>query len=166
MQITLSTRDLITPDLNRLYRASKNRVAIHQAIAIGLVSIAKRAFTSADLRPSVWPNKTDGSPATLRKSGTLAKSIRAIATDTAATIATDRKYAAIHQLGGKTKAHIIRPRNGRALKTPFGFFKKVNHPGSKIPARPYMPFTAAARPTPAADRLIRQVLEKKLLPKK
>lgn len=30
-----------------------------------------------------------------------------------------------------TKAHEIRAKNAKALKTPYGFFKKVNHPGTK-----------------------------------
>jgi len=51
---------------------------------------------------------------------------------------TNIPYAAIHQLGGKTAAHVILPRNKKALKTPYGIFKKVNHPGSVIPARPYL----------------------------
>jgi len=29
-----------------------------------------------------------------------------------------------------TAPHIIRPRNGRALRTPFGTFAQVNHPGT------------------------------------
>lgn len=30
-----------------------------------------------------------------------------------------------------TKPHIITPKNKQALKTPYGIFKKVNHPGTK-----------------------------------
>ena len=30
-----------------------------------------------------------------------------------------------------TKPHEIRPRNKKALNTPYGVFKKVNHPGTK-----------------------------------
>lgn len=35
-----------------------------------------------------------------------------------------------------TKPHEIKPKNAKALKTPFGYRKKVNHPGTK--ARPYL----------------------------
>ena len=35
-----------------------------------------------------------------------------------------------------TKPHEIRPKNKKALKTPFGARKKVNHPGTK--ANPYL----------------------------
>lgn len=52
-------------------------------------------------------------------------------------------YAAIHQLGGRTAAHIIVPRNKKALKTPYGLFRKVRHPGSVIPARPFLGLSEA-----------------------
>ncbi len=35
-----------------------------------------------------------------------------------------------------TKPHTIKPKRKKALKTPFGAFKKVNHPGTK--ANPYL----------------------------
>jgi len=45
------------------------------------------------------------------------------------TTGTNVEYAAGVEFG--TRAHVIRPKNAKALKTPFGFFKKVNHPGSR-----------------------------------
>lgn len=51
-------------------------------------------------------------------------------------------YAAIHEFGGKTSAHEIRPRLSSSLKFNIGgrdvFAKRVMHPGSNIPARPYL----------------------------
>jgi HK97 gp10 family phage protein len=52
-------------------------------------------------------------------------------------------YARIHEFGGTTKPHVIVPRNKKALKFKGAggddvFAKIVNHPGSKIPARPYL----------------------------
>lgn len=51
-------------------------------------------------------------------------------------------YAAIHEFGGTTKAHDILPRNGKVLAFMMNgnpaFAKVVHHPGSKIPARPYL----------------------------
>jgi len=35
-----------------------------------------------------------------------------------------------------TKPHVILPKKKKALKTPYGVFKKVNHPGTK--ANPYL----------------------------
>lgn len=53
-----------------------------------------------------------------------------------------KDYAAIHQWGGTTRPHIIRAKTKKALAFSGGIFKQVNHPGSKIPARPYLPITA------------------------
>ncbi len=63
-------------------------------------------------------------------------------------------YARILELGGTTRAHVIRARNAQFLKfeannsdyTPWGlgalggmvFRRKVNHPGSHFPPRPYL----------------------------
>ena len=51
-------------------------------------------------------------------------------------------YAAIQEYGGTTKAHVIEAVNGKALAFMMGgkqvFFKRVNHPGSTIPAHRYM----------------------------
>ena len=54
----------------------------------------------------------------------------------------DVKYAAIQEYGGKTSAHEILPDKARALAFMIGgtlrFAKSVHHPGSTIPARPYL----------------------------
>lgn len=56
-------------------------------------------------------------------------------------------HARIQELGGKTKPHLIvprrRPKTGKLVfywkrAGSVVFFKKVNHPGSKIPAKPYL----------------------------
>jgi phage gpG-like protein len=55
-------------------------------------------------------------------------------------VGSNKVYAAINHFGGQTRPHVIKARPGSALKTPFGLFKSVNHPGSKIEARPVMGF--------------------------
>jgi phage gpG-like protein len=54
-------------------------------------------------------------------------------------------YAGIHEFGGQTRPRTIYPRKGRALSFFIGgravTVAKVNHPGSKIPAR--APFSTA-----------------------
>lgn len=51
-------------------------------------------------------------------------------------------YAAIHEFGGKTRAHRIEPRRKKFLHFFSGgqeiFSRGVNHPGSRIPARPFL----------------------------
>lgn len=52
------------------------------------------------------------------------------------------KYAAAHEFGVTTRPHVITARNAAALAFMMNgrkvFFKRVNHPGSKIPERSYM----------------------------
>ncbi len=89
MQLKLhKTRDGITPDLARLAaRALNTRAALRQG-GQAAVSIAKRAFGDASLRPASWPalkesmlaaraRKGQGS-APLRASGALWQSLRVI----------------------------------------------------------------------------------------
>lgn len=76
----------------------------------------------------------------LRRRGYLSDTIRCQAGENGVRVGTNRVYGAIHQLGGQTKAHVIRPVKGKALAWPGGRHpvRGVNHPGSKIPARPYL----------------------------
>jgi phage gpG-like protein len=56
-------------------------------------------------------------------------------------IGSAKHYAAIHQLGGETGPRTIRPKNKKALFWPGAGhpMKAVRHPGSTIPARPFLP---------------------------
>lgn len=75
----------------------------------------------------------------LQDTGRLRDSIVTASTGNSVTIGTNVVYAAIHQFGGQTKAHVIKPKNKKVLAFNGRFAKKVNHPGSKIPARPFLP---------------------------
>lgn len=77
----------------------------------------------------------------LQASGRLASSIIPSNDSTSATVGTNVIYAAIQNFGGETKPHVIVPRNARALRFGGIFAKRVNHPGSKIPARPFLTIT-------------------------
>lgn len=77
----------------------------------------------------------------LQDSGRLAASITRSFDATTARVGTNLVYARIHQFGGRTKAHVIRAKNKKALYTPFGPRKSVQHPGSNIPARPFLSLT-------------------------
>ena len=77
-----------------------------------------------------------------RSIGPLYRSVRLSTTDKSATVYTQGiPYAKIQEEGGITRAHPIVPRTASilAFEGPAGlvFAKRVNHPGSNIPARPY-----------------------------
>ncbi len=77
---------------------------------------------------------------TLTDTGRLRASFTRQASEDEVIVGTNVVYAAIHQFGGKTRPHVIRPRRKKALFWP-GLnhpVKKVQHPGSKVPARPFL----------------------------
>jgi phage virion morphogenesis protein len=76
-----------------------------------------------------------------RSAGGLAASITSRSDDRSAITGTNKVYAAIHQFGGKTKPHVIRPKAKRALSFGGIVVRQVNHPGSDIPARPFLSLT-------------------------
>lgn len=82
-----------------------------------------------------WPGKI------LQRSGGLASSIQQQFDQAQAVVGTNKIYAAIHQFGGKTRAHVIRAKNKRALSFGGIVVRSVNHPGSDIPARPFLRLT-------------------------
>jgi phage gpG-like protein len=54
----------------------------------------------------------------------------------------DVPYAAIHEFGGRTPAHVIEPKNAKALHFQIDgkdvFARRVNHPGSVLKERSYL----------------------------
>lgn len=79
----------------------------------------------------------------LQDSGRLRNSITKQSDADSAVVGTNVVYAAIHNFGGQTAARVIYPSKKKALAWATGRHpvKKVNHPGSKIPARPFMVLT-------------------------
>lgn len=84
------------------------------------------------IKGGTWPGKI------LQRTGQLASSIESRSDSTSATVGTNLAYAAIHQFGGRTRAHTITARKGKALAFGGIFRRSVRHPGSNIPARPFL----------------------------
>lgn len=127
--------DSITPDLKAKAATCANPSPIWRAVGTQVVSLTKRSFREPSLRITSWKEKRDGSASNLIQKGMLMSSIRIVSvTADSVTVGSDRKYAAIHQLGGIIKA------KGKGLSFTVGgkhfIVKQV-----KIPARPFFPFT-------------------------
>ena len=86
----------------------------------------------------------------LQDKGRLRDSVTPFNTDTSAGVGSNLVYAAIHHLGGQTRPHAILPRNKQALAFGNRVVKKVNHPGSKIEARPFLPIYGNGQLQPEA----------------
>lgn len=133
--------------LGRLLKGIQNRRPIMAAIAAELQSMTEDNFESESWGGQKWDRSERArseSGKTLQLSGILASSIQTSSGNDFARIGTNMKYAAIHHLGGQTKAHEIRAKNKKSLAFLNSggdsvHVKSVQHPGSKIPARPYLP---------------------------
>ena len=137
----------VTEQFNKLMAGVKNASPLMRIIAGDMMDEVEDNFAQQG-RPK-WlgfkytPSaKRGGSSAKLlQDSGQLASSIQEHSSNDTAVVGTNKVYAAIHQFGGKTKPHIIRPRNKKALAFGGRVVKSVNHPGSNIPARPFLSIT-------------------------
>lgn len=95
-----------------------------------------------------WPALSAGTLAAREKAGEsgpilciqgdLYRSYTQRSDNSGAEVGSNWLYARIHELGGKTRAHTIRPTNKKALAFGNSVVRSVNHPGSKIPARPVL----------------------------
>lgn len=126
-------RNDIKRDLARAMAKVRNPERLMQAIGIGLVGLAKESFNNASLRPAPWPDKKDGTRATLKsREATLWRSLKVQSfSANEVKIGSDRPYASIHQLGGKTRP---------------------------MPARPYFPFKGDEL-TKAAEKRTKDIIE-------
>ena len=136
LQIKVRLTDTITPDAEKRMHAAQNLRPVLNALGVGLVGLTKRAFNDAALRALPWPPKKDGSPATLKKSTLLWRSVRVTAaTNDHVTVGSDRPYAAIHQLG-----------------KPFPW-RRGQKKGGAFPARPFFPFVGRELTAPAREEI-------------
>jgi phage gpG-like protein len=100
---------------------------------------------ASDLESYIKNNKLQSSPLHHR-SGKLQRSVHHQTTANTSFVIgrvyAGAEYAAIHEYGGQTKPHIIKPKKAKVLAFSKGgntiFAKSVKHPGSKIPERSFM----------------------------
>ena len=138
-EITLDVPDDIEQWLDELALRVDRRAPLMEKIADIMLNAVDENFIAGG-RPAWEPLKyRDGKP--LQLSGRLLASITPWHDNDTAVVGTNVIYARIQNEGGKTRPHIIRPRNKKALYFNGHYAKKVNHPGSDIPARPFLKLT-------------------------
>ena len=128
--------------LAQLLRNATDTRPMMSDIAVEIEAMTTENFENESWGGEAWADlkyPRNGNYKKLYKSGELADSITSQSSNTTAQIGTNMVYAAIQHMGGRTSAHKISPKNKQALA--FGGFvvKSVNHPGSEIDARPYLP---------------------------
>ncbi|WP_197329537.1 phage virion morphogenesis protein [Ralstonia syzygii] len=141
--------------LTRLEASVLDMTPAMRKIAATLEAVVEENF-EAEGRPRWKPSERaqaeDGM--TLQKTGRLASSVTTDYNASTVVIGSNVAYARIHQLGGKTKPHVIRPKAKKALAFGGHVVKSVNHPGSEIPARPFLPVTSDGDLQPEASEAV------------
>lgn len=139
--------------LDRLMRFDR-RELLQGIAAIGEEQTKRRISDEKEAPDGTpWPAWSDSYAAQrpagkslLEDSGGLHDSITGEADESAATWGSNKEYARIHQQGGKTTPHTIQASSAKALNIPgVGFRRSAKHPGSVIPARPYLGLSEANR---------------------
>lgn len=108
----------------------------------GAVKLSVKRNFEEQGRPQRWKSSRRAQRSggvTLSDTGRLRSSFTHRPESHQVTIGTNVRYAAILHFGGRTPARRIVARNGKALNIPgIGLRRAVNHPGSNIPARPFL----------------------------
>lgn len=138
----------IAPALSKAAAAAKNPLPVFRAMGTTFKSITEGTFNSvgADMRPSPWPAKKDGTPSNLQKSTTLAKSFNLEVTNSYAALSTPVVYARIHQFGGTIKGNPW-------LRFQYAPGRWATKAAVTIPPRPFFP-VLNGKLTPKAYDLI------------
>ena len=150
------TRNDISPALTRMAAAAKRPEPIFRAMGTTFLSLTMGNFKSGDYRPTSWPAKKDGSPATLQKSGTLSRSFHLTVSNTGATVANPMVYAARHQFGDKDHQAGVQTGN---VKTKYvnplfaGSWQAVLSGSKGMPPRPFFPVEAGKLTSKAEEKI-------------
>ena len=143
MQIQVKVEDReVREGLRELRRRGANLRPVMLEIGEIVRTSVERNFAAGG-RPERWEKsgrvKKSGGQ-TLSDTGRLRRSFTVEAGNDRVAVGTNVIYAAIHHFGGKTPARVITAKNGKALFWPGARHpvRSVNHPGSRIPARPFL----------------------------
>ena len=127
-------KDTITPDLLKKASVVADKKPLLKAMGTSVVSLGRRAFTDAGLRPAKWKarkNKSKTHPL-LQDNQDLINSLRITRQGSDdVEVGSKTPYAAVHQLGSKKK---------------------------NIPARPFFPFKKK-KLTRKGDRAVTEVIQ-------
>ena len=164
LEISLDDKDL-KRGLGQLLKNATDNRPMMRGIATELVALTEDNFEDESFGGQKWKQSqraSDEGGKTLQKDGGLAGSISTKVGSSFARIGSKKPYAAIHHLGGKTKAHKIRPKKKKGLAFGGIVRKSVNHPGSNIPARPYLPIRSDGKLQHGAEEAILDIALKSL----
>lgn len=142
--------DAVRERLNEVAKRMENLSPIMKAIGERITRQTWERFNAGGPAPdgSPWAKPKSPNPkrrGTLRVTDMLRDSINyRLRGSNAVEVGTNLVYAAIHQFGGRTSPRTILPSRKKALFWPGAAHpvRSVKHPGSVIPARPFLGVSA------------------------
>ena len=110
--------------------------------AVDLSTRAENAV-KRDFLNYFYQTPTHGAAGKTVRTGRLRSSVKAVVRDKFSFgVSSNVIYARIHEIGGRTRPYVIRPKRAKALRFTIGgktiFAKSVKHPGSAMKARYWM----------------------------
>lgn len=140
IEVQINNISVVQNQLDRLGKGlDDNRYLLMRQLSETMHTAVKMNFRQSGRPKWLGLKYRDGKP--LIDTGHLRNSFSTLSDNDSAIVGTNVVYAAIHNFGGRTKPHTIYPRHKKALAFGGKVLKKVNHPGSNIPARPFMVLT-------------------------
>ncbi|MBN6077379.1 phage virion morphogenesis protein [Aggregatibacter actinomycetemcomitans] len=141
IEVKINNEKAVLDTLNKIVQQTENRRRLMRAIAGTMLTAVDMNFRDGG-HPAWLPVKSRPGGTPLKNKGNFRKSMRRYSDNDSAMAGTNVEYAAIHHFGGQTRPHVIKPVFKKALVFGGVVRKSVKHPGSRIPARPFLTLTA------------------------
>ncbi|WP_237162855.1 phage virion morphogenesis protein [Serratia symbiotica] len=135
VELFIDVPDTLRRALERMVRSLENRQPLMQAISEDMLSAVMENFEQEG-RPKWLPVQRAGK--ILQNTRRLMSSIDSDADNNMAVVGTNVVYARIHNEGGTTRPHVIRPRYKQALAFNGRWSKRSITTGSCYPERRFL----------------------------
>ncbi|MDK4545786.1 phage virion morphogenesis protein [Kingella kingae] len=152
IKISVDSRDM-ERGLSQLLQNIQNRRQMMAGVAAELLSMTEDNFESESWGGERWKETHRGGKK-LQLSGQLAASINTQSGNDFARIGSNKKYAAIHHLGGEIQA-----KNAEYLMIPIGNGRFARKKSVVIPARPYLPIDGSGKLQSDSEKRILDVVK-------
>lgn len=156
IKISVDSRDM-ERGLSQLLQNIQNRRQMMVGVAAELLSMTEDNFESESWGGDKWKETHRGGKK-LQLSGQLAASINTQSGNDFARIGSNKKYAAIHHLGGEIQA-----KNAEYLMIPIGNGRFACKKSVSIPARPYLPIDGSGKLQANGEKRILDVVKDALI---
>ena len=156
IKISVDSRDM-EHGLSQLLQNIQNRRQMMVGVAAELLSMTEDNFESESWGGERWKETHRGGKK-LQLSGQLAANINTQSGNDFARIGSNKKYAAIHHLGGEIQA-----KNAEYLMIPIGNGRFARKKSVVIPARPYLPIDGSGKLQTNGEKRILDVVKDALI---